>query len=263
MAKNDTEIRIKALADFLDVSPEYITKSKDYDTFEYDKESYLVLTDDEADEEFYWRAKDLIDDIGLDSFSEYAKSHIIQYCVDNKRYFKDIYHDILEWIIDSPDSYTGFFDIDDIKQDIIKRAKKDELFLKEIFNSDLFLIMQKHDKNLETGSDIDILEEFLDSLDDEEIILLGQDLDVLENLYNDATEKYLSQYHYAYDFLVDLYGKDEKEILKSLENYIDWDSVIDYIEDSDGRGPTLAIYDGEENEIKGDNGEYYYIYRID
>jgi len=250
MAKNDTEIRIKALADFLDVSPEYITKSKDYDTFEYGKESYLVLTDDEADEEFYWRAKDLIDDIGLDSFSEYAKSHIIQYCVDNKRYFKDIYHDILEWIIDSPDSYTGFFDIDEIKEAIIKKAQKDDKFFNSFFDDDL-----EHTK--------DDLKKLLNEMDDDEIITLAKDNDILDDFYDDAAVEYLSQYDTSYDFLVDLYGKDEKEILKSLENYIDWDSVIDYIEDSDGRGPTLAIYDGEENEIKGDNGEYYYIYRID
>lgn len=264
MAFNDTEVRIKALASFLGVDSEDITESKhNDDVFDYGKESYLVLTDDEADDEFYKLEKELFEDMGFDSFSKQGKEYILYYCVDNDSYFDDIYDDVRKWIMDSPDSYTDFFDIDDIKQDIIKRAKKDELFLKEIFNSDLFLDMQKHNKNLEPVLNIDVLEEFLDSLDDEEIILLGQDLYVLENFYNDATEKYILQYRNAYEFLTELYGNNTQEIYKSLENYIDVDKIIDYVQNTDGRGPTLALYDGEENEIKGDDGKYYYIYRID
>jgi len=46
-----------------------------------------------------------------------------------------------------------------------------------------------------------------------------------------------------------------------LDRYIDRDAFIQGVLDSDGRGPGLAGYDGEEREVEFD-GEWYYIYRV-
>ena len=45
-------------------------------TFEVDGAEYLVLSEDERDEEFYNYQKSLIDDMGLESFSEWAQDYI-------------------------------------------------------------------------------------------------------------------------------------------------------------------------------------------
>ena len=41
---------------------------------------------------------------------------------------------------------------------------------------------------------------------------------------------------------------------------IDRDEFIDDVIIADGRGPTIASYDGEENEVQYE-GEWYFIYR--
>ena len=53
-------------------------------TFEVDGSEYLVLTEDEREEEFYNYQKNLIDDLGLESFSEWAQDYIIDNFVDDE-----------------------------------------------------------------------------------------------------------------------------------------------------------------------------------
>ena len=48
---------------------------------------------------------------------------------------------------------------------------------------------------------------------------------------------------------------------ETLDRFVDRDAFIQGVLDSDGRGPGLSSYDGEESEVQFDD-EWYYIYRI-
>lgn len=60
---------------------------------------------------------------------------------------------------------------------------------------------------------------------------------------------------------IDNYGDESMTQLIKENNILEVDEIIERVKDLDGRGNSLASYDGEENSIDFD-GETYYIYRI-
>lgn len=73
----------------------------DDERIEVDTETYLVLTDNEADRRFREYQEELINDLGLGSFSMWAKNHIIENFVDadwfdeaKEEYFRSYVEDI-------------------------------------------------------------------------------------------------------------------------------------------------------------------------
>ena len=90
------EERIKVLAEFLGVEESEILKGYRDNIFETsDGEEYLVVTDKEADDEFYQYEENLIDELGLDAFSDWAKDYIIENCVDTE-WFENFYYEDYE-----------------------------------------------------------------------------------------------------------------------------------------------------------------------
>ena len=88
--------KIEALAEFLGISEEEILEGYTNNVFETsDGEEYLVVTDKEADDESYNYEAELIDELGLDAFSDWAKDYIIENCVDTE-WFEDFYHEDYE-----------------------------------------------------------------------------------------------------------------------------------------------------------------------
>ena len=73
-------------------------KVLDENTFEVDGAEYLVLTEDEREEEFYNYQKNLIDDMGLESFSEWAQDYIIDNFVDDE-WFMEAMRESFEYYI--------------------------------------------------------------------------------------------------------------------------------------------------------------------
>lgn len=57
-------------------------KVKNEGTVEVDGAVYKVLTDEEADEEFFDYQENLIDDVGLDAFAKWAQEYILENFVD-------------------------------------------------------------------------------------------------------------------------------------------------------------------------------------
>ena len=55
---------------------------------------FKVLTEDEINVEFYDYQMSLLDDLGLNSFSDWALSHILDNFVETQ-YFKDLHYDII------------------------------------------------------------------------------------------------------------------------------------------------------------------------
>ena len=70
--------------------------------------------------------------------------------------------------------------------------------------------------------------------------------------------EYLYEDEDSVSWFIEMFGNDEfKEVVRK-HDLIDWEKVIEWVQEIDGRG-CLAYYDGEELEL--DNG--YYAYRID
>lgn len=75
--------RIEALASFLGCEVEDLKEGYREEVFETkDGEEYLVLTDEEADKEFYNYEETSIEELGLNLFSDWAKDYIIENCLD-------------------------------------------------------------------------------------------------------------------------------------------------------------------------------------
>ena len=88
--------KIEALAKFLGIETKEI--KEDMNNHKYfkteDGEEYMVLTDDEAEEEFYNYESDLIEECGLDAFTDCARDCIIENCLDTdwfEDYFREDY----------------------------------------------------------------------------------------------------------------------------------------------------------------------------
>ncbi len=73
---------LKALAVHQHTGAEWSDIEENGENFEADGEEYLVITDEEADEQATQRAKDLIDDIGLEGFTEFAQDHAKEHFID-------------------------------------------------------------------------------------------------------------------------------------------------------------------------------------
>lgn len=106
--------RIEALANFLGCEVEDLTEGYREEVFETkDGEEYFVLTDDEADKEFYDYEENLIDELGLDSFTDWAREYIIENCLDTDWFDEQmkedfaIYCDDIETEDSSPDEYKN------------------------------------------------------------------------------------------------------------------------------------------------------------
>ena len=88
--------KIEALAKFLGIETSGI--EEDINNHKYfkteDGEEYMVLTDDEAEEEFYNYESNLIEECGLDAFTDWARDYIIENCLDVdwfEDYFREDY----------------------------------------------------------------------------------------------------------------------------------------------------------------------------
>lgn len=88
--------KIEALAKFLGIETSGI--EEDMNNHKYfiteDGEEYMVLTDDEAEKTFYDYESDLIEEYGLDAFTDWARDYIIENCLDVdwfKDYFREDY----------------------------------------------------------------------------------------------------------------------------------------------------------------------------
>ena len=193
------KIKINALLNYLGETTETAEvetlKHDDNKTVFIDGAEYLVLTDEEADQEYHEYQMGLIDDMGLDSFSDWAKDEILNHHTTSD--YQVLFNEIQE------ESMTCY--IDDLRH-------MDEL----------------EEEMEQAGCDNE--EEFLEYLCDQE----------------DSVD------YFKFNF-----GQDEYNRIIIENNLIDWDSVIQWTKDIDGRG-IMAGYDGIEIELENN----LYAYRI-
>jgi hypothetical protein len=220
----------------------------EYAAFEYAGKEWLIATEDGADEYAYERVESLIDDIGYEGFNEgFVQGHI-----DGDKVAE--YHEqwFREDVDDEPDSYLDE-DIYGDDMELTREAKEEIEKIKDAiadFNEEL--------EETDTPVTKELLEDKIQELESE-IEDLQEDEDSYE-FTEEAKERYVENRmeDVRYDpvaFLRD-YGIEDQ-----IENFIDQESFIEDVISSDGRGHTIASYDGGEDEVEYD-GEYYYIYRM-
>ena len=188
-------IKINALLNYLGESKEMATvetlKHDDNKTVFVDDVEYIVLTNTEADEEYKEYQQALIDELGLDAFSDWAKNYIL----DN---FTTSYIEVIEDIqYENAVSY-----VDDLK----------------------------------CGGDLDDELSQYDCKNEEELIDLLCEEDSVE-------------------WFKSVFGIDEYDKIVIENDLIDWNEVIEWTKEVDGRG-VMASYDGVEMELE--NGLYGY-----
>lgn len=192
-------IKINALLNYLGETTETAEvetlKHDDNKTVFIDGNEYLVLTDEEADQEYHEYQMGLIDDMGLDSFSDWAKDEILNHHITSE--YQNLFDEIQE---ESMSCY-----IDDLRH------------------------MDELEEEMENAG-CDNEEEFLEYLCDQE----------------DSVE------YFKFNF-----GNDEYNRIIIENDLIDWDSVIEWTKDMDGRD-CMASYDGIEMELENN----LYAYRI-
>ena len=88
-------------------------------TFEVDGAEYLVLTEDEREEEFKAYQENLIEDMGLESFAEWAQDYIIDNFVDD------------EWFMDAMREHFEYY-ISDINEETADNEKFENRLQEEI-----------------------------------------------------------------------------------------------------------------------------------
>lgn len=184
-------IKINALLNYLGETKETATvetlKHDDNKTVFIDSVEYIVLTDTEADEQYREYQSSLIEDLGLEAFSDWAKDYIL----DNFTYsYSEIFDDIQ---YEDAVSY-----VDDLK-----------------YGGDLDDELSRYGCENE--------EELIDLLCEE-----------------DSVEWFKS-----------MFGIDEYNRIIIENDLIDWNEVIEWTKEVDGRG-IMASYDGVEMELEND-----------
>ena len=244
---NNLEEELEEAEDVYELIPEPY-ETEDYAGFEYGGAEWLVATDEGADEYAYERLESLIDDIGYEGFNEgFVQNHIDGDRMAN--YYEEWFRDEVE---EEPDSYLDN-DIYGDDMELTSEAKEEIEKIKDVIG--------EFNEELEETDDPIMREELEDKIQDLESEI--EDLEDDEDSYeftDEAKERYVEgrMDDIRYDpaaFMRD-YGME-----REIENFIDQESFIEDVINSDGRGHTISSYDGEEDEVEYE-GETYYIYRM-
>ena len=115
--------KIKAIKNFFEVKEKEI-KHIEYNNFKVNGEVYMVLSESEADEEFYNYQINVMEDVGIDCFADWFKDEILYDidCVDSN-YFEECLVENYENLI----------------QDLTDEELEEELKLNECENKDELL----------------------------------------------------------------------------------------------------------------------------
>lgn len=96
------------------------------------------------------------------------------------------------------------------------------------------------------------------------------DMDSLNEIIEEEDEDYFG-YNSGYEYLANEFGLDYLAEFVEKNDLLLIDEVIEFVDSTDGRGATLATYDGEGHELSNYEllnysefeDPYLYIYRID
>lgn len=222
------EEKRQALANYLECDVEEIEEGYDEDHFEHDGEEYAVYTDEEADKATYDDIENLIDDMGIEAFAP-AFQEWIMYNATDTDWFEDAQRESAEnYVNDIEDESDGTYE-NRLIAELVENGILDE-------NNDFHFDEDDEDQDYPLlNDDVD-----LDSAKDEYI----------DDMCNeDPVEWYENNFGLGRDFM--------EMIKKGSGPSLDMDAIVDECNKWDGRGHSLATYDGEEIELEND----LYAYR--
>ena len=208
---DSSDARKQALANYLEVNVEELEEVGDNE-FQVNGETYLVLTDEEADDAFDEHIRDYWEDYGLDGISGYLRDWILENALDESQcedlVRDEVYNSVYDWMDDEEvvdecesEGIVGYDEVydedgelrDDIDFDDLRERLVDEKF-NQIENYAEYLI--------DAGFDEDVLKDFID--DDMAIDALKDNVEVngsgrgQEIAYYDGEEHDLGNGLFAY-----------------------------------------------------------------
>ena len=230
--RNYASEELLLLADYFELDPDTITEDSTYYAgftesiyITADGETYVVLSDSDADTAFYDSVSNFIDDVGINGFSDYFKSWIHQNALD-EQWFKDAFKEDLEF-------YAN------------------DIFREENNTYGNRLVQEMYDSGILDDTS------FEDDEDGEPLYdeVLIDESELVDMFVADRMEE-VSDYVEEMTFQM---GKDWRDKVVADNNLLNIDKIVDELKSIDGRGPQLAYYDGVEHDL----GKGYFAYRID
>jgi hypothetical protein len=182
--------KIKAINNFKEMSINELEEINEY-TFMIDNEEYYVLTDNEAQEMYEEIEKELINELGLEGFTEYAQQYIIDNCLNinwfndamteaNENYVYDLEEEDLQELLDDYHVETA----EDLIYEFNSQYENGYQWYKEIFGTeDIQYLINKHDL-----LDIDAVIAFCQEVDGRGHIIASYDGE--ENIIEVEGEEY-------------------------------------------------------------------------
>jgi len=244
--------RAFALSEYLDAKLADIEEVSGT-TFSAEGGEYMLLTEDEADEEALERAKSLVEEMGLELFGEDNQ----EYVVDN--FVKTDWFD--EAMEESHRSYAEDMQGEDAEDSDIYANR----LLEELVNYGVMDEPEYPDEPDE--DDFESTEEYDEAFEqwENECSDIKSDLgsDAEDKIY-DYVEKRNEEYDNGLEYWIETMGREEAvEQIKKME-LLDAEKAAEWIVETDGRGPQLGTYDSGEDsyEVTYKGQDYdFYIYR--
>lgn len=205
-----------------------------YAYFHTPEGTFHIMTDEEADEAHVEEMENFIDDCGIEGFTESAQEYIYDnYCKWNDG------ETALE------ESTMGY--LDDIENESAGDPNFDNRLQKELFE----FTHEDYESQEYSFEDVMKIKQWFDNYEDNK--------DDLKDAYVEGRK---AEYDYDYiAWLKDCFGDAEVKAIKDSLT-IDYEGISEYVKSEDGRGHTLAGWDGKENEVYSGN-TYFYLYQID
>lgn len=209
----------------------------------YNPNTYDVYTEDEADDAARYAVEQMLDDMGMDAFSEWAFDDAL----DTKSWtswLEDFYDDIVR---NDPENYDIPLELSQQQMRQVQQlqATLDSLN-KRLENEDL-----PDDQYEALELKIEGLEETIQEIKDDP--QGGYDESAIENEINDR----VSEYEDDIKGFINMYGYDKNFIM----DFIDTNDITNTVVNSDGYGSLLNSYDGDYDTYNI-NGTEYYVMRV-
>ena len=209
----------------------------------FNPNTYDVYTEDEADDAAKYAVEQMLDDMGMEAFSEWVFDDALD-TQSWRSWLYDFYYDIIR---DEPDNY-------DIPLELTQQQMRQVQQLQTTLDS--------LNKRLETedlpDDQYEAIELKIEGLEDtiQEIKDDPQgdyDESLIENEINDR----VSEWEDDIKGFISMYGYDKNFIM----DFIDTDKIVNTVISSDGYGSILNSYDGDYDTYNI-NGTEYYVLRV-
>jgi len=209
----------------------------------FNPKTYDVYNEDEIDVAAKKAVEILIDDSGVDSFSEWVWEQAIDKD-EWERWLADFYYDIVR---DDPENYDIPLELSEQQKGLIEQLQKtinslNERQRREDLTDEQYKGIEKKIEGLE-----DTIQEIKDDPQGD------YDESLIENEIGSRVDEWVDDIK----GFIRHYGYDDKFIL----DFVDTDEVANIVINSDGYGSILSSYDGDYDTYNI-NGTEYYVMRV-